>query len=115
MPTVTANGINIFYEISGEGEPLVLIAGLATDLTQYDWMVRELAENNTVIAFDNRGVGRSDKPDLPYSIELMADDMAAPRGTRCQVIAFNGGHLFAFFKRKQFLNAVEAFLESQRS
>jgi pimeloyl-ACP methyl ester carboxylesterase len=74
LPTVAVNGITIYYEIHGEGEPLVLIAGLATDQTPYKRLIRELAKRARVIAFDNRGVGRTDKPDLPYSIDMLADD-----------------------------------------
>lgn len=76
MPTVLANDIHIYYEIHGEGEPLVLIAGLSTDMTAYVRIIGELAQKYRVIAFDNRGAGRTDKPDMPYSIEMMADDTA---------------------------------------
>ena len=76
MPTVTVNDINVYYEIHGEGEPLVLIAGLATDVTRYERVIGVLSKRMKVIAFDNRGVGRTDKPDIPYSIDMMADDTA---------------------------------------
>lgn len=76
MPTVKVNDINMYYEIRGEGEPLVLIGGLATDITEFEGMIRELSQNYRVIAFDNRGAGRTDKPDIPYSIEMMTDDTA---------------------------------------
>ncbi len=76
MPTLRANGINIYYEIHGEGEPLVVIAGLSMDLTALEGIVSELSRRYKVIAFDNRGAGRTDKPDIPYSMEMMADDTA---------------------------------------
>lgn len=76
MPTVRVDDITMYYEIHGEGEPLVFIAGLATDITLYEGMIRKLARGYRVIAFDNRGVGRTDKPDIPYSIDLMAEDTA---------------------------------------
>jgi pimeloyl-ACP methyl ester carboxylesterase len=76
MPTIRANDINIYYEIHGEGEPLVLIAGLNSDHTLYRGIIPQLAERYQIIAFDNRGVGQTDKPDIPYSIEMMADDTA---------------------------------------
>ena len=66
----------MYYEIHGEGAPLVLILGLGSDVSQYRWMIEELAKTYRVIAFDNRGVGRSDKPRGPYSVTLMADDVA---------------------------------------
>lgn len=77
MPTVKANDINMYYEVRGDGEPLVLIAGLGTDLTVYGRVISCLSKKFRVLAFDNRGVGRTDKPDIPYSIEMMADDTAA--------------------------------------
>jgi pimeloyl-ACP methyl ester carboxylesterase len=76
MPTVFVNGIHIYYEIHGTGVPLVLIGGLASDLTYYEGIIRQLSHKYQVIAFDNRGAGRTDKPDIPYSIEMMADDTA---------------------------------------
>lgn len=74
MPTIQANGINIYYEVHGEGEPLVMIAGLSIDLTALDSIISEISKRYKVIAFDNRGAGRSDKPDVQYTIEMMADD-----------------------------------------
>lgn len=77
MPTVHANGITMYYELHGSGEPLVLIAGLNSDHGLYRTIVRELAMHYQVLVFDNRGVGQTDQPDVPYSMELMADDTAA--------------------------------------
>jgi len=62
------------YELQGEGEPLALIVGLGTDISEWDGIIHPLAQRYRVIAFDNRGAGRTDKPDQPYSIEQMADD-----------------------------------------
>ena len=76
MPNVKVNDISMYYEIHGEGEPLVLIAGLNSDHTLYRGILPQLAEKYMVIVFDNRGVGQTDKPDIPYSIEMMADDTA---------------------------------------
>ncbi|HEU5229805.1 MAG TPA: alpha/beta hydrolase [Ktedonobacteraceae bacterium] len=79
MPTAQVNDIQIYYEIHGEGEPLVLIGGLANDSAAYTdrtSIAANLAQHYKVIAFDNRGVGRTDKPDIPYSIAMMAADTA---------------------------------------
>lgn len=76
MPTIQVNDIHMYYEIHGEGRPLVLIGGLANDLSELETITRWLAQSYQVLVFDNRGVGRTDKPDIPYSIEMMADDMA---------------------------------------
>lgn len=77
MPTTYVNDIHLYYEIHGEGEPLVLILGLGTDISEWEDVIRGLAEHYRVIAFDNRGAGRTEKPDHPYTIELMAEDTEA--------------------------------------
>lgn len=77
MPTVTANGINIHYEKSGSGEPLILISGYCCDHTLWNDVAPHLANHFEVIAFDNRGAGYTQSPDVPNSIELMAQDTAA--------------------------------------
>ena len=76
MPFVQSNGIQIYYETHGEGTPLLLIGGLSNDVTDYERMIPLLCAHRKLILFDNRGAGRSDKPDIPYSIEIMADDTA---------------------------------------
>jgi pimeloyl-ACP methyl ester carboxylesterase len=77
MPTVTANGITLNYETSGEGEPLVLIPYLAADQACYAFQVADYAKEFRCICVDPRGAGLSDKPDGTYSTELFADDIAA--------------------------------------
>jgi 3-oxoadipate enol-lactonase len=76
MPIVKANGINIYYEIHGKGEPLVLIAGYGSNSKSWFCQTPILSREYRVIIFDNRGAGRSDKPDYPYTMEMMADDVA---------------------------------------
>ena len=72
MPYLKVNDIQMYYEICGDGEPLVLIVGLGTDISEWDGIIRWLAEKYQVLAFDNRGGGRTDKPNIAYSIEMMA-------------------------------------------
>lgn len=76
MPTIHVNDITMYYETHGEGDPLVLIPGLATDVSEYGSIIAGLSRGYKVIALDNRGAGRTDKPDIPYSMEMMADDTA---------------------------------------
>ena len=76
MPKVKANGIDLYYETHGRGEPLLLIAGLGATGEIWDIQVPLLAREFQVITFDNRGAGRSDKPQEPYSIAMFADDTA---------------------------------------
>lgn len=70
------NGIDIYYEVHGKGEPLVLIEGLGYSEWMWYKQVPTLSERYKVLVFDNRGVGNTDKPDSEYTIELMADDTA---------------------------------------
>ena len=77
MPTVQANGIDIYYEVQGEGEPLVLIPYLAADQACYAFQVADYAKQFTCFTVDNRGAGLSGKPEGSYSTELLADDVAA--------------------------------------
>jgi len=76
MPKVQTNGIEIYYELHGEGTPLVLISGLGYPAWEWHKMVPSLAEKFQVITFDNRGVGRSDKPAGPYTAQMLAADVA---------------------------------------
>lgn len=76
MPEVQANGINLYYEAYGEGEPLLLIYGLAGRGNGWKFQVEGLSHRFRLITFDNRGVGETDQPDEPYSIAQMADDAA---------------------------------------
>lgn len=77
VPEVFNGPTRIHYEITGAGTPLLLITGLGSDLRDLKQMIRMLAEDFLVIAMDNRGAGLSDKPDEPYSIEMMATDAYA--------------------------------------
>ncbi|MBV7504027.1 alpha/beta hydrolase [Bacillus sp. sid0103] len=74
MPHTTGNGINLYYEVHGEGEPLLLIMGLSLNSKSWFRTIPALSEHFKVIIFDNRGTGLSDKPNTPYSIEQMAED-----------------------------------------
>ena len=77
MPTVQANGIDVYYEVQGEGEPLVLIPYLAADQACYAFQVAEYAKHFTCFTVDLRGAGLSGKPEGTYTTELFADDIAA--------------------------------------
>src|SRR5258706_11915286 len=80
MPLAVADdGTRIHYEISGAptGQPLLMIQGLGADARGWLLQRRALGRNYRVITFDNRGVGRSDKPDGPYDLEEMARDAVA--------------------------------------
>ncbi len=77
MPYVPTRDIITYYEEAGSGDPLVLIMGLGGDLQGWALTAPALAKHFRVITYDNRGAGRTSAPDKPYSIEGMADDLAA--------------------------------------
>lgn len=70
----TSDGHSLHAEVTGDGPTVLLIQGLGYATWAWAPYVPTLAEHFRVIAFDNRGAGRSDKPDEPYSIELLAED-----------------------------------------
>ena len=77
MPRIKVNNITINYEQQGSGEPLVLIPFLTADNACYAFQIAEYAKHFTCISLDPRGAGESDKPDSPYTTELLADDVSA--------------------------------------
>lgn len=77
MPRLQMRDIIMYYEEAGQGDPLLLITGLGSDLQSWALTVPALAKQFRVITFDNRGAGRTSAPDRPYSIENMADDAVA--------------------------------------
>jgi len=80
----------MYYEIHGEGEPLVMISGVGGNLTRWFRNIPRLSKEYQVIVFDNRGMGRTDMPDMPYSMEMMADDTAG----LMDAIGIDKAHLF---------------------
>jgi len=74
MAYVRIKDIVLNFEIKGQGEPLLLISGLAADMSTWSLQVPSYALNMMTICFDNRGTGKSDDPDVPYTIEMMAND-----------------------------------------
>nr|WP_222132485.1 alpha/beta fold hydrolase [Pseudonocardia sp. C8] len=65
------------YEISGSGDPLLLIMGTSGSIPLWGEMVSRLAENHQVIAFDNRGLGGSERGTGPISVASLAEDASA--------------------------------------
>ena len=81
MAYAQANGISLYYERAGSGPPLLFISGTGGDLRTkpivFDGL---LAKACDLLAYDQRGLGRSEKPDVAYSMADYADDAAALMG-----------------------------------
>lgn len=75
--TVRANGHDLYYELHGDGPPLVLVMGIGYDSSL--WTLQQVPVLSTrfeVVLLDNRDAGRSSRADHPYTIADMADDVA---------------------------------------
>jgi len=81
MPYAQVGDIKLYYEVHGDGPPILLIPGLGADTRLFFSVVPLLATFHRVVVLDPRGGGRSDKPTGQYSIEQMADDVAGLLGT----------------------------------
>lgn len=74
---VKVNDVSLYYELYGEGDPLVLVAGTGISLAPWRvFQVPEFSKHYQVLIYDHRGLGRSDKPDAAYSTRLFAKDCA---------------------------------------
>jgi pimeloyl-ACP methyl ester carboxylesterase len=78
MPQIACRtGVTLNYEISGEGDPLLLIMGTSGSLLLWAEIVPKLAERYQVITFDNRGLGGSERGEGPITVASMAEDASA--------------------------------------
>lgn len=76
MPFAESNGIRLYYEERGSGDPLILIMGITAPGQVWEDHASFWEQEFRCIQVDNRGVGRSDKPEGPYTMAQMADDYA---------------------------------------
>ena len=77
MPDVTVNGCRLWYEVKGEGDYLLQIGGAGFAHENFGMVVDEFVKRFTVIDFDLRGYGLSDRPLQKYTMDTWADDVAA--------------------------------------
>lgn len=76
MSTLRIGDIELYYEITGQGQPLIFIHGLGSSARDWELQVAFFSRDFQVVTYDVRGHGRSDKPPGPYSVQLFADDTA---------------------------------------
>jgi len=76
MATVTVNGVELYYERQGAGEPVVLVHGGYGDANAWFLLAPELAVDHDVVAYDQRGHTRSERPPGPLSMDDLVADLA---------------------------------------
>jgi 3-oxoadipate enol-lactonase len=75
MPTARINGIDVRYSVSGSGPWVTLSHSLACRLEMWDEEVKHLSKYFTVLAYDTRGHGETSAPAIPYTLDMIADDV----------------------------------------
>lgn len=100
MPKLHIRDIDLYYEVTGQGEPLLVIHGLGSCTRDWERQVAFFSPHFQVINFDLRGHGKSDKPSGPYSISLFAEDTAdllkALGITSAHIVGISLGGMIAF-------------------
>jgi 3-oxoadipate enol-lactonase len=79
MPIERVNGVQIHYEVYGQGEPLLFVHGYTGDVSDWRFQIPEFERTHRVLVMDHRGHGQSEAPADrgAYSILEMADDVEA--------------------------------------
>jgi pimeloyl-ACP methyl ester carboxylesterase len=90
MAEARVNGVRIYYELHGQGEPLVCLHGLQGDLSHFHGLLPALSRAHRTLIFDQRGSGLSDKLAMDYSTALLADDASA----LMDAVGFVSAHVF---------------------
>ena len=78
MPTVRVNDAEIYYEVHGEGQPIVFLSETACDGEVWKiYQVPEFSKDHRVVIHDYRGTGQSSKPSMNYTTQIFAKDTVA--------------------------------------
>jgi pimeloyl-ACP methyl ester carboxylesterase len=102
MPKENVKEIEMYYEVIGEGENLLLIHGLGSSTRDWEFQVPVFSQKYQVITIDLRGHGNSNKPKGPYSMQMFAADIAellkklGIKSTHVLGISLGGGIAFQF-------------------
>ncbi|MCP4762117.1 MAG: alpha/beta hydrolase [archaeon] len=116
MPFFTNDGIRIYYEIEGEGLPLIMIHGFATSLgtTWTPRCVKTLKKNNRLILIDCRGHGKSDKPhdDSDYGPKMTKDVIKLMEHLSIEKANFLGHSMGAYMIYRLLFSKPEIFISA---
>ena len=72
---IEVNGIKICYEIQGTGDPVILVHGFGAKKETWLGQFIPLSDKFKVIRFDNRGAGKSDRPNEPFTMNMFVEDI----------------------------------------
>ncbi len=104
----------IYYEVRGEGPPLVLIEGLGYAMWMWIMQINDLSRDIKLITYDNRGVGKSDKPSYPYTMDLFAEDLKAVIDAvnveKCHILGVSMGGMIAMQFALKYPNRVKSLI-----
>ena len=76
MTIARINGIDMYYNVYGNGDPVVFIHGVAATSRVWDYQIDEISKGYTMIVYDLRGSGRSQKTvDISHTVDLLSDDL----------------------------------------
>jgi pimeloyl-ACP methyl ester carboxylesterase len=99
MPIANIENLNIYYEIIGQGQPLVMIRGVGSNVDHWYEQVPVLSKNYQLLVFDNRGIARSSDPGGSFSTKDMAADtialMEAVGIKKAHVLGYSMGGMIA--------------------
>jgi 3-oxoadipate enol-lactonase len=114
MPKVRVGDIDLYYELTGEGTPLLFIHGLGSSSLDWQKQVAFFSGKCKVLTIDVRGHGRSDKPKGPYSIPLFARDTAGLMKSLefypAYVVGHSMGGMIAFQMAVSFPELIKAMV-----
>lgn len=80
MPTVTRDGVELYYETAGTGETVAFVNDVGYGAWLWGWQHGPLARGHETLVWDLRGTGRSDAPESPYDVDTLAADFEAVLG-----------------------------------
>ena len=97
---VKVGELDVYYEIHGDGFPLVMIMGLSGNIDWWDpRLIGETSTRFNTVIFDNRGAGRTGKPKVTYTIDMFAEDtvglMEALKIKRAHILGISMGGMIA--------------------
>jgi 3-oxoadipate enol-lactonase len=120
MPFITVRDLRMYFEIRGKGPRLVIISGTGGDLRRSPSIFEMvIAQHFEILAYDQRGLGQTSRPDIPYTMVDYADDanalLEAVGWDRCLVMGISFGGMVAQEFALRFPRRVERLVLASTS